>query len=512
MKIPAAGHTPMKSVVLVYPKTGFDRIRRVVDLPLSLLTVASTVRDDYEVTIIDQRVLGRWEDALMTALAKAPLCVGISAMTGSQIGFGLDAARVVKHFTAQRGTGTKVVWGGIHGTLLPEQTLQHDLIDILVPGEGELTFRDLVRALEGGRPLSCVQGILYKEEGEIIRTGDREKASLEDLPELPYELVDIENYVHSKSMITEKVNRVLPFISSRGCPYSCTYCCNPWLSGKRWRAMSAEKTYERVKKLIDRYRLDGIVFHDENFLSNPARAMRIAELINDQFAWSIQGRMDSILEIDIEKMARLGLKMVQPGIESGSDVILEMIQKGEDRKTMEEANRKLARTEIIPVYNFMIGLPRETFAQTMETVDFALELLRDNRKVEISGFYILVPYPGTEIFQAAVEQGFNAPSTLEGWALFDRQHNETPWVREQRKLLNSIMMSSKFIDGKRMIKLLGNPLFWIPVKLLSLYYKAMWKRHSFSSPLTDFLVARFRAETRLPKGGAFSNPGMAGKT
>lgn len=489
----------MKNIVLVYPRTGFDSVRRATDLPLSLLTIASTVYDDFEVTIIDQRVNDSWKEQLSAELEKDPLCVGISAMTGSQINYGLEVARITKDYRTRNKTRTSVVWGGIHGTLLPEQTIQNENIDFLVKGEGEITFKELVHALHSGEKFDAIAGLLYKENGAIKQNPEREKVSLETLPDLPYQLVNVEDYVHSKSMITENVQRVLPFITSRGCPYQCTYCCNPRLSRHKWRALSPEQTYERIRNVVDTYKLDGIVFHDENFLSDPGRAMKLAELIDSKFVWSIQGRMDAILEADMEKLYKLGLRMVQPGIESGSDRILELIKKGEDRQVMELANKKLAKTGIIPVYNFMIGFPGEEDRELMETVDFALKLIEDNSNVEIAGFYILVPYPGTEIFEIALREGFTPPASLEEWAKFDRQHNDTPWIRDKIKLLNHIMMSSKLIDGKRMGKLFGNKLLHFPLKLLGLFYRNQWKKHRFDSYLTKLMVDYFRAETKTMK-------------
>lgn len=486
----------MKRIILVFPKTGFDSVRRAVDLPLSLLSIASTVYRDFEVKIIDQRIDGAWRKKLLSELEKNPLCVGISAMTGSQIAYGLEIARITREYVARSKTETKIIWGGIHGTLLPEQTIQNENIDILVVGEGEITFRELLCALSVKSSLHDIKGIVFKDNGRIIVNPERERMNLEELPELPYDLVDIEDYVHSKSMITDKVNRVLPFISSRGCPYQCTYCCNPRLSALRWRTLTAEKTYEITKSLVTRYSLDGIVFHDENFLSDPERAMKIAGLINNQFTWSFQGRMDSLLTVDVEKLYDMGLRMVQPGIESGSDRILKLVKKGEERSVMDSANKKLAKTRIIPVYNFMIGFPGEEYDELMETVDFALKLLEDNENVEIAGFYILVPYPGTEIFNIALEEGFQPPSCLEEWAKFDRQHNDTPWIKNKINLLNNIMMSSKLLDGKRMAKLFGIKPLMLPLKILGWYYRDQWKKHQFNSLLTRILVNYFRAETK----------------
>jgi len=486
----------MHDVVLVYPKTGFD-LKKTTDMPLSLLTVASVIKDDFNIKIIDQRVENKWKRMLLAELEKTPLCVGISSMTGSQIGYGLRAAEMIKDYAAENDTKTKVVWGGIHGTLLPEQTIENKNIDILVTGEGEFTFRELVFTLARRGELSKIRGIYYKSDGRIIKTREREVADINEMPEIAYELVDIEAYVNSKSMITDDVNRVLPFISSRGCPYQCTFCCNPKLSRRRWRPLGADKTYERIKRMVDDYDLDGIVFYDENFLANPDRAMKIACLINNKFSWSIQGRMDAISRINIKKLDKMGLRMVQPGIESGSDRILKLIKKGETKRDMELANQRLAKTDIIPVYNFMVGFPTETYEDIKDTVDFSLKLMDENEKAEIAGFYILVPYPGTEVFDLAVKEGFVPPKSLEEWSKFDRQHNETPWVKNNQDLLNSLMLISKIIDGKRIEKFIGVKPLRYPLKLFGYYYRGMWKRHRLESRLTKILAKSLLGMTKF---------------
>lgn len=487
----------MKSVVLFFPKTGFEILKGAIDLPLSLIMVAATIRDDFNVKIIDQRVDKNWERNLISELGADPLCVGTSSMTGGQIGYGLEVAGIVKNYVSENGTSTKVVWGGIHGTLLPEQTIENENIDVLVVGEGEVTFRELLHALGGGKNLSGIKGVYFKENGRIIKNPRRDDVCLEDLPVMPYDLFDIEKYVHSKSIVTRDVDRVLPFISSRGCSHQCTYCCNPFLFGQKWRSMSYERTYREVKALVDEYDLDGLVFHDENFLSNPKRALKIAGLINNQFSWGIQCRMDSLLNIDLNKLSDMGLKMVHPGIESGSERILRLIKKGETKEVMDLANQALAKTDIIPNYNFMIGFPSETYDDLMESVDFALKLLSDNANAEIAGFYIFVPYPGTEMFKLAVKEGFKPPEDLIGWSRFDRQHNETPWIKDKLELLNSLMVSSKLLDGKRIERLAGIRLLKYPLELFGHYYRNRWRTHDFDSYLTKIFIDFFNWRTKM---------------
>ncbi len=483
----------MADVVLVYPKTGLDIRKTSVDIPLSLLAAASLVARDYEVKIIDQRIEPHWQDDLRNELKKNPLCVGISSMTGPQIRFALEACRLVKETVKDSGNHTKVVWGGVHATLLPEQTVEHDLVDIVVVGEGEVTFRNLVVALHRGRSLDNVRGLTFKKDGRIIKTEPEEPVDLNELPELPYDLVDVEKYIGSQMRFQSKDTRSLIFLSSRGCPWACTYCCNPVLSKRRWRSMRAEKVYQQVMNLVEKYKLDAIAFHDEEFLVDKKRAEQIAHLLDGQVKWWIQGRMDRLKAMDLPRLEKNGLCGVQPGIESGSDRILKFIKKGETVSDILAANRYLATTEIVPLYNFMMGFPTETYDELMQSVDLALRLLKENPHAQLSGFYVLVPYPGTELFNLAVEQGFKIPSSLDGWTNFNREHLKTPWVQENMEMFRNIMLTSRLIDESRLkswvqavFRSLPFPLFIC--NLVARYFRSRWQKHAFKGTFDSLVI------------------------
>lgn len=480
----------MADVVLVFPKTGFDIKRVSVDMPLALLSASVYVARDFEVKVIDQRLDPQWEETLKDELEKAPLCVGVSCLTGPQIAHGLQVSRIVK----ESGVQAKVVWGGVHATLLTEQTVSHPLVDIAVAGEGEFAFRDLVHALKNGSDLSEVKGIAFKKDGKVVRTPPQDLVDLNQLPELPYQLINVEDYVGSQGRFPQESARSLIFISSRGCPWQCTYCCNPRLSRRRWRSMSAGLAYERVSALVDKYRLDSITFHDEEFLVDKNRAEEIATLIGGRFQFWIQGRMDLLKRADLHVLEKGGLRAVQPGIESGSPRILRLINKGETVEDFLEANRRLADTDIRPLYNFMCGFPTETREEVMQSVDLALRLLDENRKAQLSGFYVCVPYPGTDLFDLAIKEGFTVPDALDGWASFNRQHLNTPWIQDKLPLFQSLMLTSRFIDGTRLGTRLsaafqGLPVPFIKTRQLGRFYWRRWRKRVFQ-PRFDAAVNR----------------------
>jgi anaerobic magnesium-protoporphyrin IX monomethyl ester cyclase len=478
------------SIVIVYPVTGLDIKGVSVWLPLAVLQVASTLVPDYDVVIIDQRVEDDWQARLRLEIDDRTLCVAISSMTGTQIKGGLAVSQFVRSVNPH----IPIVWGGNHPTLVPASTARHPLVDIVVMGEGEITFRNLVEALEKRRDWKSLANICYVDaSGEVVKNGTGTEAKgfvkPEEMPPLPYHLVDVEQYI-SGPLIFGKPVRALPYISSQGCPYECTFCCQPVLSSRRWRKQTAEVLYERVMGIREKFNLNAIEFHDEEFFVDRKRGAKIAEMIGGQFEWYVQTRMDDINAMDVDALYRNGLRVVQPGLETGSARILEMIKKEETLEEFHAANRKLAPSGIRATYNFMMGYPSETLEDLTATVDLALRLLEENPNASVSGFYVYVPYPGAELFNLAVKDGFEEPSTLEGWSAFNRQHLASPWIQDRRETLEMLLYTSKFIDGTRLKKTFhGNPFYVNIISMLSKVYRSRWRRHKFEKTFDIDLLA-----------------------
>ncbi len=464
----------MSDVVLIFPKTGYDIKNASVELPMSMLSLAAKLIDEYDVTIIDQRVDAKWEKKLDDELSKEPLAVTMGAMTGTQITNALTVSKRVKD------AGSRTVWGGIHPTILPYQTVAHPMVDYVIVGDGEFTLRQFVETAEKGEDLDSIPNVVSKKSKPDVLSEKVPIADPVEIPEIPFHLVDVENYVKSGGMTFSKKERILPFVTSRGCPYRCGYCSTGYLAARRWMPLTAEESIKRVLNMSKKFNLDAVKFYDENFLSNPKRAVQIAEGIGRKVSWSIQARMDNILSTDIQKLEEGGLRIVEPGVESGNNRILSMVHKDETVETMIAANRKLAQTNIKAFYNFMMGFPTETKEEIMQTVDFALQLIKENKNAHVTGFYVYSPYPGTSLYNLAVEHGFNAPESLEGWAEYSRQQQLTPWIQDKIGMLNMIMYGSKFVDGRRMKHILKNT-HVPPVVFTALgaYFRNKWTHHDF---------------------------------
>ena len=467
-------------VVLFFPNTGFDIKGVSVDLPLAMLNLAAFIQDDFDVSIIDQRVESDWRRRLETELRAGPLCLGISAMTCPQILYGLEACVMAEELSPK----TVRVWGGVHPTLMPKSTLQNALVDIVVRDQAEVPFKLLLEALRdnGGKDLSSLPSLSYVDKAGIYHETPLIKEArgrLNQFPPLPYDLLraGVEVYVGSQGRFGDPSTRALIMITSVGCPERCTYCAMPGMESTRTQvAETPEFTVARIKELVTKYKINAIAFHDEEFAINPKRAIAIAELLIKEvggrkagFKWWCQTRMDTIERLSNWKgvnylplLIESGLESFQPGIESGSDRILGLIKKRETIELFIRVNKILAQyRELQPLYNFMVAFPTETVEEMQATMKLAVQLIEDNPHAMIAGVYVLVPYPGTEIYDVAVQAGFQPPATLEEWAEFNRQQLLTPWVAgnpEVLALAEFTRLTSRFVDGKRLPRRLDHAL------------------------------------------------------
>lgn len=438
-----------KRVVLVYPHLikGWQAHPRAA-IPMSLLCIATPVIDaGYDVKIIDQRVDPRWRSILEEELRKDPICVGVSSMTGPQLRHALEISKIAKQYG-----NAPVVWGGIHPSLLPEQTLRNENIDIIVQGEGDETFLELVQALEGNRPLSAVKGIWYKENGQTKNTGMRPFVDLNKQPPLPYHLVDPQHYTRTMFGIEH-----LNFFTSRGCPYQCTFCINTTFDKKKWRPMDPDLVVQRIKDFVRTYHAKGLVFNDSNFLFDLRRGRLILQgMIRenlDVLISKINIDIHTILKIEEEDFTLLqkaGCRRLPVAVESGSKKIQALLKKPVDIQRLLEVNRNLKKFDMVPVYLFMIGFPTETKEDLNESVSLALRLLDENPKADTS-FNIYTPFPGTELFDVTVRHGLRVPERIEDWAAFNYRNltQGAPWLSAEMRHIVEMLDFCVFFIGKR---------------------------------------------------------------
>jgi anaerobic magnesium-protoporphyrin IX monomethyl ester cyclase len=403
------------------------------------------------VKIIEQKTEPDWESTLLAELKTRPICVGVTSWTGPQIWWGLKASEIVK-----KHSDVPVVWGGIHPSMLPRQTLDNPFIDIVVQGEGEETFFELVKALDNRQPLDKVKGIWFKESGKIKQTPPRPFIDLNKQPLPSYHLIDLKKHLFKVSG-----KNILAFETSRGCPFSCTFCYNTCFNQGQWRALTAEQTLLRLKHVIEAYGVKGILFRDDNFFANPERAYRILEGIVkeklDIFWEKGDIRLDLLSQIDDDFLGlieRSGCHSLSVGIESGSQRIADLINKMIDVSQAIPVNRRLARYRMIVRYFFLLGIPGETEADLEATAALMLRLADENPRAT-EGVNLFVPYPGTELFELAVQRGLHVPESLEEWVPLSwvNRRRDYPWLsKKMTKLIRMLSFCGLFMAREKTLE------------------------------------------------------------
>ncbi len=471
------------------PRSG-KQVQRRVELPLSLLCPATPLdRQGYRIKIIDEFADPNWRRKLLEGLAQKPFCFGVTCMTGPQILHALQACKLVK----KRYPDVPIIWGGIHASLLPEQTLENPYVDIIVIGEGEETFEELIKALQARTPLSRIPGIWYKENGTVHSTPERPFVNLDAQPPLSYHLINMDHYRRRLFGIDH-----VSFNSSRGCTFRCSFCWDPVMHKRKWRAMGSETVLDHLKRIIRDYDIRGFLFTDDHFFIDMERAYNILEgILRADLKISIsklQIRADTICRLDkefLQLMVRAGVKRFSVGVESGSQRVLDLIKKDCSIEEVIEANRKLVPFPIVPVFLFMMGLPTETPDEFAQSVRLAIRLTDENSKA-VKTFNIYTPYPGTKLYDLALQLGLREPQCLEDWAGFNFRNipEESMWIRpEMRKLIMGLDFPLMFLGKGHFVTPYKktNPLV---VALSRLYYPIARYR------VTN-LDARFPIETAL---------------
>jgi anaerobic magnesium-protoporphyrin IX monomethyl ester cyclase len=493
-------------------------------LPLPLLAISALPHAaGYPVTIVVQDVADDYETEVLEACEGA-LLLGVTSLTGAMIGFGLDMCAKVR----ERYPDLPIVWGGTHPSIAPEQTCEHPLVDIVVAGQGEATFMDLIDAIETGRPLDEVEGILFKRDGEIVRTPEREKIDIDALPPTPYELLDMERFIllHSQALHTRLAGRRgVTYYSSYGCPFSCSFCSEPMTSQRRWMSKSPETVVNELQRLKTDFGVDVIIFEDPIFFVDVRRAKKIAELMIERdlnMAWAATSRLETIKKIDEptwDILTRSGFLQVFIGVESASPTVLKAIGKRYTADDIVEASRILFEHDVTLSCGFIQGIPATAPGRTFEEIQredmrlSAQTILRMYKAHPKATIYVFMytPYPGSAAYNLSLEHGFVPPDSLAGWSSFKHYSNQVPWMlHEQQVFAQSAVMAMKALktQGRELTRLRRKKIKGAILMAYSAITRARYKHGYFKFPIDQHLfgkLARHVNQSRNPDG---QNSGM----
>ena len=309
---------------------------------------------------------------------------------------GLEIARIIKWINPN----IKIVVGGPHPTAFPKEVAQEQHIDVAVYGEGEKTFCDLVDAFEKGYSLKSIKGIAYNT---YLNPPQDLIDNLDDIPFPARDLLPLDSYYAPPT----KRESTLPnanIISSRGCPYQCTYCMSRIIWDKKVRFRSVKNVVDEIEECIFKYGRGEFNFNDELFTCNRNRTIEFCKEViwrNLDISWVCSLRVDHVWEDMLDWMKAAGCRKVMFGFESGSQKILDIMKKGTTLKQAIDAVKTTKKVGIKTSGNFMFGNIGETEETIKESLNFAKKL-----NVDTVSFYIASPYPGTEFYRIAKEKGY----------------------------------------------------------------------------------------------------------
>ncbi|MFQ5443964.1 MAG: B12-binding domain-containing radical SAM protein, partial [Nitrospinales bacterium] len=318
---------------------------------------------------------------------------------------------------------TPLVWGGVHVTLLPEQSLESPYCDVVVRGEGEITVRELAGKLQNNEDLSGVRGITFKKGNQIISNPDRDFMDMDEIDvELPYDLVEMDKYSISS----------FPVHTSRGCPFRCGFCYNTAFNKRSWRYKSAIHVVDEIEYVVKKFGVKEISFTwEDEFFINVKRVKKFCEELirrNIKVKWNAFCHPNTFSKVNAELLELLenaGCDNLSLGGESGSQRVLdEIIKKDNKIETLLKATETLSKTKIRQIVSFMSGMPTETESDLQLTLKLIDKLSRINPNIYVNGIFLYTPYPGTPMFDLVVEQyGYEIPDSLDKWAEFGIYRN-----------------------------------------------------------------------------------------
>jgi anaerobic magnesium-protoporphyrin IX monomethyl ester cyclase len=424
--------------------------------PLGILAIAASI-DNIELInydIYDERVDD--PSRLDTLLKKADI-VCVSMFTGYQVKCGYDILTKVKKFNKNITT----IVGGPHATALPDETVRSEMVDYVVAGYAENSFRELIiDILNYGKLSREISGVCSKEENydvpsDIKITYTETPKNYKDLEwnAIPYYKIDISKYINPATQ------RVI-YVTQYGCPAKCTFCATP--ETRKW----AEKPMELIKKdlrhLYETTKFKQLVFFDATLFTRKSRVKEIVEFVSSEFgdtSWIADARAIELKNYTVEDLleinkSNLKLHHLTVGLESGSKRIVEDIYKkgkGHNHIYLETAE-KLFQANIELTSGCIFGAPTETAADLYETLEYVTQVKKKHPRFKLSTTFFR-PLPGTDLYEFVKDYGIEFPNTLEGWAKLEGvthyEYNKwasVPWMdsKEEKKYL---VAYNEFLDA-----------------------------------------------------------------
>lgn len=460
-------------------------------VPLSLLHVASALlQEDFDVRILDMQV----DDFQAFRIGK-PIFVGISCIHDSQIGYALELAKKIRTELPY----CPIIWGGVHPSLLPEQTLDNQYVDIVVRGEGDSTIRSLAHKIQDGESIENVAGITYKSEGKIKTNPDSSFIDLDSIPiDLPYELFQLDKYPPFRA-------GRFHIQTSRGCPHRCSYCYNPAFNKRMWRAKSADRVVDEIEYILKKFPEVKIIDTvDDNFFVD---RKRVEDICNGMLQRDVKVKWRADCRFDysstyhkefIELLQRAGCMELDFGGESGSQRVQNLIAKDvtPDQMIKSLSNLKEWAPEIEPYISWISGFPTETEEDLNQTLDLMDEMNKTNPRTQHFAIYTYTPLSPNPITDR-LGSSFKLPQSLEEWGKLDVFNFSPPWhTKKYVRKLHAISAVTKYMFYPKVRVKEWNLSHRLAYGILNRMAKYRWAHRFFGYPLELKIVNAFIKRTR----------------
>lgn len=417
---------------------------------VGILYVAAALREKLAITpvIIDAPASGMGLEEIERLVAEEkPDIVAFSVLTFNLVAC-LRVAEAVKKVHHE----TVVCFGGWHPTLYPSETLGLGVVDYVVIGEGEETFCELVSALQSARKpdaqvLGNIKGIGFRDaSGNAVITATRVPITkLDEIPFPAYDLIDLKRYSNILADSTENIS----ILTTRGCPHACTFCD---IRKSRYRYRSPEKVMEEIRYWHDKG-IAEFYIQDDNFTINRKRAIELCRLIIDsglKVRYKISSRVDHLDDELVGYLKRSGCHRINFGVESGSQRVLDYLQKGIKVEQIHQAFQLAKKHRISTFAYIMIGTPVETDEDYEHTARLICIVKPDHLHCSIC-----TPMPETHLYRTLLKEGGISTDYWREFAVAPTAEFSTPFCNplysdeELRAMQNSIQ--KKFYLQPRVI-------------------------------------------------------------
>lgn len=370
--------------------------------PLGLLYCATVLAENgIEVSILDQAAQGfSSRQAVQWIKREDPEVLGFSVLLPS-FNEALNIAKQAKTHNPD----VIVVFGNYHATFNAERIInKYPFVDIVVRGEGEHTSLELVKCLEKGRNLKDVAGITFRNNGKAVST--TEGPLLQDLDTLPIPNRNLIDARYSSDIFGIKVatKKFTSIVSSRGCPFGCSFCACTMFARRLWRPRSVENILNELN-FLQSEGYEQFLFVDDNFTLNPKRVIKLCRKMKKEkmdIEWFCDSRVDNCTYDMLREMVKAGCKLLYFGVESANQRILNYYKKGITPEQSKKAVQKARKAGIdVIVGSFIVGAPDETLEEIQNTLRFAHEL-----DIDVPQLNVLGAFPGTATWNELVAKGY----------------------------------------------------------------------------------------------------------